>query len=319
MQHEVGRSTWKFALGSYEETTSRGHASAVQVRPDVVCSPSTRNANTTEDRMAETARKTALVTGASAGIGKALARELAARGFDLVVTARRRARLDELAREISAEYKVNVAVVTADLSEPSAPQALYDELSQRGLTIDVLVNNAGYGLGVKYTETTWKQQADFLQVLVTSVAHLTHLFVPKMIERGWGRVINVASLAGLMYGAPGSTLYGAAKSFVIKMSESLSLELRDTGVRVTAVCPGFTLSEFHDVNGTRSRVRRLPSAMWMDAPTVARQGIEAALEGRPVLVNGAVNKLIASAMKHLPDPIARGIVLRQARNFRHVD
>jgi short-subunit dehydrogenase len=269
--------------------------------------------------MADSSRKTALVTGASAGIGKALAAELAARNFNLVITARRRERLEEVANEISSKHGVSVEVVTADLADPNAPQVLYDELARRGIAIDVLVNNAGYGLGVKYTKTTWKEQADFLQVLVTSVAHLTHLFVPKMIERGWGRVINVASLAGLMYGAPGSTLYGAAKSFVIKMSESLSLELGDTGVKVTAICPGFTLSEFHDVNGTRSRVKRLPSAMWMDAETVARQGVAAALEGRPVLVNGAVNKLIASAMKHLPDPIARGIVSRQAKNFRHVE
>jgi short-subunit dehydrogenase len=269
--------------------------------------------------MADSPRKTALVTGASAGIGKALAKELAARGFDLVVTARRLDRLEEVAREIGAAYGVHVEVVTADLADPNAPQALFDEIARRGVAIDVLVNNAGYGLGVKYTKTTWKEQADFLQVLVTSVAHLTHLFVPQMIERGWGRVINVASLAGLMYGAPGSTLYGAAKSFVIKMSESLSLELRDTGVRVTAVCPGFTFSEFHDVNNTRSRVKRLPSAMWMDAQTVARQSVEAGLEGRPVLVNGRVNKLIASAMKHLPDPIARGIVMRQAKNFRNVE
>jgi short-subunit dehydrogenase len=269
--------------------------------------------------MADSPRKTALVTGASAGIGKALAKELAARGFDLVVTARRLDRLEEVAREIGAAYGVHVEVVTADLADPNAPQALFDEIARRGVAIDVLVNNAGYGLGVKYTKTTWKEQADFLQVLVTSVAHLTHLFVPQMIERGWGRVINVASLAGLMYGAPGSTLYGAAKSFVIKMSESLSLELRDTGVRVTAVCPGFTFSEFHDVNHTRSRVKRLPSAMWMDAQTVARQSVEAGLEGRPVLVNGRVNKLIASAMKHLPDPIARGIVMRQAKNFRNVE
>jgi short-subunit dehydrogenase len=269
--------------------------------------------------MTETSRRTALVTGASAGIGKALAQQLAQRKFDLVITARRRERLDELAEEISAAYGVKVEVVTADLAEPNAPQALYDELARRGITVDMLVNNAGYGLAVKYTATRWQQQADFLQVLVTSVAHLTHLFLPGMIERGWGRIVNVASLAGLMYGAPGSTLYGAAKSFVIKMSESLSLELAGTGVSVTAICPGFTFSEFHDVSGTRKRVSRLPSAMWMDADTVARQGVEAALEGRVVLVNGTVNKLIASAMKHLPEPIARGIVRRQARNFRNID
>jgi short-subunit dehydrogenase len=269
--------------------------------------------------MAQAPRRTALITGASAGIGKAFAHQLALRDFDLVLTARRRERLEQVRDEIAAERGVRVEIVTADLTAPAAPQEIFDELARRGIAIDALVNNAGFGLPVKYLATTWKQQADLVQVLVTSVAHLTHLFLPGMVARGWGRVINVASLAGLMYGAPGSTLYAGAKSFVIKMSESLALELQGTGVKVTAVCPGFTFSEFHDVAGTRTRVSRLPSAMWMDADTVARQGVEAALEGQVVIVNGAVNRLIASAMKHLPEPIARGIVSRQARNFRDVD
>ena len=269
--------------------------------------------------MTDSSRKTALVTGASAGIGKAFARQLARQDFDLVITARRRDRLEAVQREISAEHGRRVEIVTADLADPAAPQAMFDELGRMGIAIDVLVNNAGYGIPQKYVQTSWKQQADLIQVLVTSVAHLTHLFLPGMIERGFGRVINIASLAGLLHAAPGSTLYAAAKSFVIKMSESLALELAGTGVQVTAVCPGFTFSEFHDVAGTRRRVSRLPSALWMDADTVARQGLQAALEGRVVMVNGAVNKLIASTMKHLPDPLARGIMLRQARNFRAVD
>jgi short-subunit dehydrogenase len=269
--------------------------------------------------MASTPRRTALITGASAGIGKAFAHQLAKRDFDLVLTARRRERLEEVKGEILAERDARIEIITADLADPAAPQRILDELARRQIAIDVLVNNAGFGLPQKYMATTWKQQAELLQVLVTSVAHLTHLFLPGMVARGWGRVINIASLAGLMYGAPGSTLYAGAKSFVIKMSESLALELAGTGVSVTAVCPGFTFSEFHDVSGTRKRVARLPSALWMDADTVARQGVEAALEGRVVLVNGPVNKLIASAMKHLPDPIARGILSRQARNFREVD
>ena len=269
--------------------------------------------------MASTPRRTALITGASAGIGKAFAHQLAKRDFDLVLTARRRERLEEVKGEIAAERDVRVEILPADLAIPNAPQQIFDELARRGTAIDVLVNNAGFGLPMKYMATTWKQQADLLQVLVTSVAHLTHLFLPGMIARGWGRVINVASLAGLMYGAPGSTLYAGAKSFVIKMSESLALELRGSGVTVTAICPGFVFSEFHDVAGTRQRVSKLPSALWLDADTVARQGVEAALEGKVVLVNGAVNKLIASAMKHLPDPVARGIISRQARNFREVD
>lgn len=271
--------------------------------------------------MASTLRRTALITGASAGIGKAFAHQLALRDFDLVLSARRRDRLEDVAREITAgagSRDTHIEIVTADLAEPNAPQQIFDELSRRGIAIDVLVNNAGYGLPKKYMATTWKQQADLVQVLVTSVAHLTHLFLPGMIARDWGRVINVASLAGLMYGAPGNTLYAGAKSFLIKMSESLALELAGTGVKVTAVCPGFTFSEFHDVNGTRQRVSKMPSALWMDAETVARQGVEAALEGQVVMVTGAVNKLIASAAKYLPEPVARGIISRQAKNFRDV-
>jgi hypothetical protein len=264
-------------------------------------------------------RRTALVTGASAGIGKAFAEQLAERGYDLVLTARRADRLQTLADALRSQHNVRAEVITADLADPAAPDALIAAVHERGLHVDVLVNNAGYGIPVPFIRTTWQQQNEFLQVLVSSVAHLTHLVLPGMLERRFGRIINIASLAGLIYGAPGSTLYAAAKSFLIKMSESLSLELVGTGVAVTAVCPGFTLSEFHDVNGTRERVTKMPSLMWMDAQTVAREGIEAALAGKDVYVNGTVNKVIASAMRHIPSSLARQVIRRQARNFREVD
>lgn len=268
--------------------------------------------------MATQPQRTALITGASAGIGQAFARELASRGYDLVLTARRRERLVALRDELNRSRKLRVAITTADLARREAPEELFDELTRQGIAIDFLINNAGYNIASKFAETSWQQQADCLQVLVTAVAHLTHLVLPGMLERRHGRILNVASLAGLMYAAPGATLYAAAKSFLVKFTESLSLELADTDVRVTAVCPGFTLSEFHDVNGMRSRVTRMPRAMWMDAETVARQGVEAALDGRPLLVNGAVNKLIATTMKHLPTRLARGLMHRQAKNFRRV-
>ena len=261
-----------------------------------------------------------IVTGASAGIGRAFARQLALRGFDLVITARRRDRLLELQQELARDHGVQVEVIAADLTDPRAPKAIFDELARAGIAVDVLVNNAGYGLGsTTYVKSTWQQQADFIQVMMTAVAHLTHLFLPGMVERDFGRIIHVASLAGLVYGAPGSTLYGASKAFLIKFAESLSLELVRTDVRVTAVCPGFTYSEFHDVAGTRQRVRQMSNAWWMDADTVARQGVDAALRGKVVYVNGSVNKLIASAMKHLPHPIARTIMQRRARTFRQFD
>jgi short-subunit dehydrogenase len=264
-------------------------------------------------------RKLALVTGASAGIGRAFAEQLALRDFDLVLTARRRDRLEAVAAELQSISKVRVEVVTGDLADPSTPGQLMAELGARGLAVDVLVNNAGYGIPVRFSQTKWQEQADFLQVLVTSVAHLSHLCLPGMLERGYGRIVNIASLAGLVPGAPGSTLYAAAKSFLIKMSESLAAELHGTGVTATAVCPGFTYSEFHDVNRTREQVSRMPSALWMDATTVAREGLEGALAGEVVVVSGAINRAIATTMKHLPDGLGRRILRGQAKRFRRLE
>lgn len=269
--------------------------------------------------MTDTNKRTALVTGASAGIGRAFAQQLAGRGYDLVLTARRRDRLEAVKRAIESDRGVRVDVVVADLAVPGAPRALYDEVSRLGLRVDALVNNAGYGLPRPYRETRWEDQAAFLQVLVTAVAHLTHLCLPAMVERGHGHVINVMSLAGLLPGAPGNTLYAAAKSFGIKFSESLAAELLGSGVVVTAVCPGFTFSEFHDVNGTRERVKKMPSYMWMDADEVARQGVEAVLRGEVLCVPGRLNSAIASVAKVLPGQLTRGVLRRRARDFREVD
>lgn len=264
-------------------------------------------------------RKVALVTGASAGIGKAFAEQLALRDFDLVLTARRRDRLEALASELQRASKVRVEVVPGDLADPATPERLLAEIGARGMSVDVLVNNAGYGIPVRFSQTTWQEQADFLQVLVSSVAHLCHLCLPGMLERGYGRIVNIASLAGLVPGAPGSTLYAAAKSFLIKMSESLAAELEGTGVSVTAVCPGFTYSEFHDVNQTRERVSRMPAALWMDAQSVAREGLEAALAGEVVVVSGALNRAIATTLKYLPSGVGRRILRGQARRFRRLE
>ena len=269
--------------------------------------------------MTDTTQRTALVTGASAGIGRAFAHQLAGRGMDLVLTARRRDRLESVAEAIAGDRGVRVEVVTADLADPAAPAKLYQAVEDLGMHVDVLVNNAGYGLPRPYRETRWEDQAAFLQVLVTAVSHLTHLVVPGMVDRGYGRIVNVMSLAGLLPGAPGNTLYAAAKSFGIKFSESLSSELVGTDVRVTAVCPGFTYSEFHDVNGTRERVKKLPGYMWMDADEVARQGTDAMMRGDVLCVPGRVNAAIASAVRLLPGELARGVLRRRARDFREVD
>lgn len=261
-------------------------------------------------------KRTALVTGASAGIGKAFAEVFAANGFDLAITARREDRLRALATSLQQRHGARVHVFPADLEDRLAPERLCGQLAAAGLTIDALVNNAGYGVPGVFARTDWRQQADFLQVLVVAVAELTHRLLPGMIERRYGRIINVASLAGLLPGAAGHTLYAASKAFVIRFSESLSNEVAQHGVHVTAVCPGFTFSEFHDVTGTREMVSRMPSFMWLDADTVARQGFEAVMAGRPVYVTGRVNRTIAALGRLLPQRLVYALNRRASGVYR---
>lgn len=260
--------------------------------------------------------RTALITGASAGIGRELADVFARNGFNLVLTARRRDRLDALASDLSGRYGRRIDVIDADLADPAAPARLAGRVSQAGIEIDALVNNAGYGLTGSYASTTWNDQAVFLQVMVTAVAELTHRFLPGMIERRYGRIINVASLAGLVPGSAGHTLYGASKALLIKFSQSLAREVSPLGVNVTALCPGFTYSEFHDVNGTRPLVSRMPAFMWMDARTVAEQGYDAVMRGHVVYVNGRVNRTIAALVKYLPNWLIDRLTQRTASRYR---
>ena len=206
-----------------------------------------------------------------------------------------------------------------DLSDPAAPARLVTELERRGLHIDVLVNNAGYGVPGRFEQPSWQAHAAFLQVMVTAVCELTYRLLPGMIERRWGRIINLASLAGHVPAPAGHTLYAATKSFLIRFSEALSAERSHDGIFTTAVCPGFTHSEFHDVTGTRARVSQMPAFMWMDAATVAEQGYAAVMRGDPVYINGRVNRAIALAARLLPAGLIRGLVGRSGRRFRSVE
>ena len=258
----------------------------------------------------------ALVTGASAGIGKALCRVFAAEGFDVVLTARRQARLEAVAGELERDFGVKTCVISADLADPAAPAEIFAETERRKIDVAALVNNAGLGSRGYYREVSWADHAAFLQVLVTAVAHLTHLNEPGMTERRYGRIVNVASMAGLIPGSPGRTLYGAAKAFVVRFSEALAAEHAGDNVYVTAVCPGFTHSEFHDVAGTREQVSKLPDFMWMDADVVAEQAYEAVMAGVPLLVNGTPNKALAAVARLLPANVAWRLVARQAKGIR---
>jgi len=264
-------------------------------------------------------RKLALVTGASAGIGAAFARILASHGYDLALTARRADRLEKLAEEISLRYGVETLTFAADLADPDAPGHILDHLTAHGRAVDALVNNAGYGLAGSYGDTRWEDQKAFIQVMMTAPAELAHRVLPGMIHRRFGRIVNVASLAGLVPGSAGHTLYGATKSFLIKFSQSLHLEAASQGVHVTALCPGFTYSEFHDVNGTRAQISAsTPPWLWLGADEVAAAGYEAVEANRPICVPGAPNKAIAAFSKLIPDDWALALMASQGPRFRKV-
>jgi short-subunit dehydrogenase len=255
---------------------------------------------------------TALVTGASAGIGQAFAEVFGKYGFNLILTARREDRLQAIATELSAKHRVQAYAIVADLADPKAPERLVNEIKSKGLRVDALINNAGFGVPGRYVSTKWEQQRDFIQVLVTAPCELAHRLVPDMVARKKGYIINVASLAGMMPSAAGATLYGASKSFMVQFSRALHLELEKDGVNVTAVCPGFTYSEFHDVTGARERVSKMPEFMWMTAEAVAEEGYQAVMRNKAVHINGRVNKGVALLAKYLPDQL--GLTIQRARS-----
>ena len=259
----------------------------------------------------------ALITGASSGIGAAIAREYARRGKPLVLTARRADRLQALAAKL--RLQVPCEVIVADLADADAPRQLFAETQARGLFVDTLVNNAGYGVPGRYLSRDWRVHGDFLQVMIVAVAELTHLYLPAMEAAGHGRVLNVASLAGLVPASPGHTMYGATKAWLIRFSECLAMESGPRGVHVTALCPGFTYSEFHDANGMREKVSKMPRWLWLSSEEVARIGVDAVEAGRLRVVTGAVNRIIAFASKYLPDPLARALVASNSRKFRDVE
>ncbi|WP_304178532.1 SDR family oxidoreductase [Phenylobacterium aquaticum] len=264
-------------------------------------------------------RKLALVTGASAGIGAAFAKIYASHGYDVALTARRVDRLERFADEIRLRHGVEVLTVAADLAEAGAPVQILDHLSAHGRHVDALVNNAGYGLPGTFAETKWEDQAAFLQVLLHAPTELAHRVLPGMVERRFGRIVNVASLAGLVPGSAGHTLYGAVKAYLVKFSQSLHLENLATGVHVTALCPGFTYSEFHDVNGTRAQISSsTPEWLWLGADEVAAAGYEAVEADRAVCVPGAPNKAIAAVAKIIPDDWALALMASQGPKFRKV-
>ncbi len=261
-------------------------------------------------------RPTSLVTGASAGIGAAFARALAARGHDLILTARRAERLEQLATELRGKHGCAVTVMPLDLAAPGAVAELTENIAARGLSVDWLINNAGYGVPGTFDGNDWKIHEDFIRIMMEAPTELIHRLLPAMRAQGYGRIINVASLAGHVPAPAGHTLYGASKAYLIKVSQALALENMDCDVHACALCPGFTWSEFHDVTGTRETMNRMPSYMWQTAEAVVAEGIEAVEAGDPVRVTGRVNRAIKAFAKLIPDRLGLWIMARQAHRFR---
>lgn len=257
-----------------------------------------------------------LITGASSGIGAALARRFAARGQNLVLTARRKERLEILAAALRASHGVIVEVIVADLAEPGGAGALLEAVQHRQIAVHTLVNNAGFGLRGGFADASWPEAEAMLQAMVAAPLQLCHGLLPAMQARGEGRILNVASLAGLVPGLPGSTLYSACKALLIRFSQSLAAENRHTGVRVLALCPGYVRSEFHAVLGVEERMRQLPGLFWMEADVLAQQALEA-LDGSAVVhVPGALNGLIAALARWLPQPWAVSLSSAFSHRYR---
>jgi uncharacterized protein len=243
-----------------------------------------------------TSRGLVLVTGASAGVGAELARAFAARKFDLVLLARRKDKLEQLAHELSHICGVHAIVLPADLSLPEAPQKVFAEIGRKGLHVDILVNNAGVICEGDFVDVSLGDELRLLQTNVVAPTALTRLFAAAMKQRGAGRILNVASIAGFMP-APRIAIYAAAKAYVLSFSEAIAEELRNSGVTVTALCPGFTDTPMLRASGFG---RALPFPLVTSAKAVAEQGVAACLAGRTICVPGLVNLATVSGAQVLP-------------------
>ncbi len=241
----------------------------------------------------------ALITGASSGLGAEFARQLAAKGKDLVLVARRAEPLQKLADELADEFNVSVDIFQADLSRTDATAKLFADLSDRGLTVDYLINNAGAVGPDLLRGRDWPAQQAYIELMMTSVAGMCHHFIPSMQKRGFGRVLNVASVAGLVSLA-GDTSYGPTKAYLIALSKGLAATVGRRGVNVLALCPGFTHTEFHQSPELARMKSKSPAILWYDAEIVVREGLAALEKGKTVYVSGRLYRYLVPLMKTGP-------------------
>jgi short-subunit dehydrogenase len=244
----------------------------------------------------------AMITGASMGIGKELAKVFAADGHDLVLVARSEDKLQALGAELEQAHGIHAHVVAADLSDPMAPETIFAVLQERGIRVDYLVNNAGFGANGPFAALSFRSQTDMVQVNVNAVVALTHLALQGMLERKKGRILNIASTAGFQPG-PDMAVYYASKSFVLHFSEAVAEEVRDTGVTVTAHCPGATATNFGETAGNDSSI--LFKLSVAPADKVARHAYRSMMKGKVVAIEGLLNWLGAFSVRFSPRALVR--------------
>jgi len=251
--------------------------------------------------------KTALITGSSNGIGLELARVFAEKGDNLVLVARSKSKLDELKKELEETYKIQVFTIEKDLSAQSAAQDVYDAMISQRISVDYLVNNAGFGDFGLFSESNWSRQESMINLNVTTLVHLTWLFLPDMIKKGGGKIMNIASTAAFQPG-PTMSVYFASKAFVLSFSEAVNNEVADNGITVTALCPGATLSGFQEAASMQDS-KLFEGNNFPSSREVAEYGYKAMMKGKAVAIHGFKNAIFANSVRFAP----RSLVVRAAR------
>ena len=249
--------------------------------------------------------KYALVTGASSGIGLEVSKNLASKGYNLVLTARRTDLLNDLANDIENQYGVNVDVISKDLSLYDSPKEIYKFCESKNYDINLLVNNAGYGIKTAFHNTSIEDEENFIRVLGTSVIMLTKLFLPKMIENGDGKIMIVSSVASFAAPSAIQPLYGPIKTFMNRFSDSININYKHKGITSTSVCPGFTVTGFHTASGVQEQMDRVPKFMVFSAERIAKEAVDATLAGKSLCVPTKTYKFLVFMLKNIPQSILR--------------